>query len=528
VDTLILHYTIEPQGGHSAIGLAPILHRNDGRLVFLQTHPRLCELDAALEVAARLLRSVRGAIAAMGPQVNLQAAAGFYGELQRLGSQLLGLLVPKELVRLLQNGATVRHLTFCFDPRLNAIPFDWMWLDGDFLAFRFALGRELLSTIAAASHSFRRPAGLPFTGRFFLVPPPELDAAQLERISEQAVDFYSGWVNSGKSGAVRFDALDLTGNFTAAEVLQAFRTRDIISLYSHHLYDEDHPDQSGCVLSDGTTFSARQLIEGLAAGQVPPLLVFSLSCESAITRGWEQDWPRSERIYGMVDAAKRVGIPHYIGALVEIPALKTSGVFGSFYGALASGHTVGESLRLARISMRQHRLDPADGGTVLGLALTLYGEPAVALLSGSGRRTAEVHAPICEGKAPEGFCSKAVAPQDPGYALRLCPEHCSPEGCPAGHPLAPGTPLKTCKQCDNRLCPQCPGWGKQLCWEHCCHQGHEILAHARKQCRDPGNLHPNERRSLCPLDAGWLRGLCGECLQRIQATPSSCRVAKAC
>ncbi|MGA2661607.1 MAG: CHAT domain-containing protein [Verrucomicrobiota bacterium] len=514
MDALILHYTIESQGDRPALGLVPILHRNDGRLLFLQTHPRLCELDAALNAADQLRTRVRGAIDAMGPQVDLRAASGCYGELQRLGSQLLKLLVPGEIVRLLQDDAKIRHLTFCFDPRLNAIPFDWMWLDGDFLAFRFAVGRELLSTIAAAAPVSRRPAGLPFTGRFFLVPPAELDAAEREHICEQAVDFYSGWIHSGKSSAIRFDTLDLTGSFTAADVLEAFRTREIVSIYSHHRYDENRPENSGYALSDSATFTARQLLEGLTAGQVPPLLVFSLSCESAITRGWEQDWPKSGQIYGMVDAAKRVGIPHYVGALVEIPALKTSGVFNSFYDALASGHTVGEALRLARISMRQDRLDPADGGTVLGLALTLYGEPAVALLSCSGRRTAEVHAPVCEGKVEGGVCCKAVAPQDPGYALRLCPDHYLPEGCSAGHVLAPGTRLKTCKECDRKLCPQCSGWGKQLCWEHCCHEGHEVLAGARKECRDPKMIHPNEKRSVCPHDAGWMRGLCGECLDR--------------
>ncbi|HXP61023.1 MAG TPA: CHAT domain-containing protein [Dongiaceae bacterium] len=514
MDTLILHYTIEPQGNRPALGLVPIRHRNDGRLLFLQAHPRLCELDAALGVAVELRDSVRRAIEALGPRVNLRAASGFYGELQRLGAKLLNLLAPSEIVGLLQDDARIRHLTFCFDPRLNAIPFEWMWLDGDFLAFRFAVGRELLSTIAAAAPSCRRLAGLPFSGRLFLVPPAELDLAERQQICDQAADFYSDWVHSGKSSAVRFDTLDLTGRVTAAEVLEAFQTREIVSLCSHHRYDENQPENSGYALSDHATFTARQLLEGFTPGQVPPRLVFSLSCESAITRGWEQDWPRSERIYGMVDAAKRIGIPHYIGALVEIPALKTGGILNRFYAALASGHTVGEALRLARISMRQNPLDPADGGTVLGLALTLYGEPAAALLSGSGRRTAEVHAPVCEGKAEGGFCGKAVAPQDPGYALRLCPDHYLPEGCSAGHDLAAGTRLKTCTECDHKLCPQCSGWGKQLCWEHCCHEGHEVLAGAKKECRDPGNMHPDEKRSVCPLDAGWVRGLCRECLER--------------
>ena len=512
MDTLLLHYTIEPRGERAFIGLVPILRRNDGRLMFLRAYARLSDLAPVLEASANFLGTLRSAVLSMGHQVNLLAAAGFLGQLQRHGSELLSRLLPDEIISLLQEEGQVRHVTFCYDPRLNAVPFDCVPLNGDFLGFQFAVGRELLSAGTAASRGAGRPAGIPLSGRFILVPPPELSTTERAEVIRQAVDFYAEWGRKGRNISIRFDSLSLTGAPTAKDVLEAFQTREIVSVYSHHFYDENHPETSGYRLGGQTMFTARQLLDGFAAGQMSPLLVFSLSCESGITRGWENDWPKSERLYGMVDAAKRIGVLHYIGTLVEIPAPKSIGLFGPFYGALADGFTIGEALRLTRLSLRRNPRDPEDGGTVLGLALTLYGDPSVALLSRSGHRTAEVYAPVCEGKTGGALCGKAVAPQDPGYALRLCPDHYSPEGCSAGHILSSGTSLKKCCKCDNKLCPQCAGWGRQLCWEHCCFEGHEIVAGVKKVCSDPQRRHPGEKRSICPFDeARWLRGLCREC-----------------
>ncbi len=327
MNTLVLHYSIEQHEGVERIGLVPILRLNDGRLFFRKAQPRLCALAQALEVADALFARVRSAVEAMGPEVDLRSAAGFYGDLQRLGCQLLELLVPAEILDLLRNGARLSHLIFSFDPRLNGIPFDWMWLDGDFLGFRFAVGRELLSSDPAALQRLKGRAGLPFTGRFLLVPPPGLNDAQRSEVLGQAMDFFARWTQLGRLGTIRFDTLNLDGKFSVQEALEAFQTREIVNVYSHYSYCEAEPAQSGYALSTRCTVTAQQLLEGFAAGQAPPLLVFSLCCESAITRGWEQDWPEGGRVFGIVDAAKRIGVAHYIGTLVEVPALKTIGLF---------------------------------------------------------------------------------------------------------------------------------------------------------------------------------------------------------
>lgn len=518
MDTLLLHYTVEPAGGQPTIGLVPILRRNDGRLFFQRAHPRLANLDQLLAVSAQLVGALHRGVMAMGARVSLRAAAGFLGEVRELGSRLATLLLPEEIIRQLTTDHRVQHLTFCYDPRLNAVPFDCLRLGREFLGFRFAVGRELLSASTAERPAPDRTAQLPLKGQFLLAPPTELTVDARSDISRQVVDFYRQWQGEGKHAAIKFESLNLAGAPTRQEMLAAFHNRDVLSIYSHHHYDEDQPQASGYALSVGQTFAAMQLLEGFPPGQLPPLLVMSLCCESGITRGWEKDWPSNNRIYGMVDAAKRIAVPHYVGTLVKMPALKTVGVFAPFHRALADGCTVGEALRQARLWFREDARDPEDGGTILGLGLTLYGDPSVALLSRSGCRVAEIHAPVCEAKIDNGLCGRAVAPQDPGYALRLCPDHYSPERCSAGHTVPPGTPLEQCGQCGNKVCPKCSGWGRSLCWEHYSYEGSEILAGVKETCPDPYGLHPGEKRSICPFDDAWQRAptrhpkLCRDCL----------------
>lgn len=513
MDTLILHYVVESGNNGSSVGLVPILRHNDGRLCFLRTYPAQCNLGHAIEVSGHLLDQSRKAVAAMGSRLNLQAATGFLGTIKEHGAALARLLLPEEIIRLLADPDRIGHVCFCYDPRLNAVPFDCLWLGGEFLGFRCAVGRELLSASAPAQPPTRRAQTLPLRAQLILAFPRELDDEEQDEVARQAVEFCRQMNDQDAPPTIKLDHLVVGDAPTAADVMTALRTRDIVVLYSHHHYDEDQPDASRYVLSPKTALSAVELLDGFKSGEAPPLVIFSLACESAITHGWEHDWPRTTRLYGMVDAAKRIGVAHYIGTPVEIPAVGVIGAAGRFMQGLTAGFTVGEALRKTRVQFRRVESDSSDGGTVLGLALALYGDPSVALISRSGRRVAEVHAPVCEGMTEGSICSKAVAPQDPGYGLRLCPDHYRAEGCSAGHKLTPGARIKRCAKCDNSICPDCSGWGQQLCWAHCCFEGHETVAGTITLCRDPGNRHHGEKRSICPLDPGWYDGLCSDCLR---------------
>ncbi|MBL9128013.1 MAG: hypothetical protein JNL97_10220, partial [Verrucomicrobiales bacterium] len=319
MDSLLLHYTLDGRGGRTVVGLHPMLHRNDGRLVFLPAHPDLGDVEPLLQEAETMLAVARRSIQAMGPKVNLRAASGFAADLRGGGSRLAGRLLPENVVAWLHGPERIRHVTFCVDPRLNGVPFDWMGLNGEVRSHRFATGRELLSAVGEPSSPRALAAALPYTGRILLAPPPELSDSERSDVIDQVGRFYSEWGLSEKTSGIRFDPLQLSGQLTKQEMLDAFRTREILAVYSHHRYDARDPVGSGYDLGPNGLFSADELRKGCPAGQRAARLVLSLCCESGITQGWDKEWPRSDRLHGIVDAAQRMGIPHYVGTWVKIP-----------------------------------------------------------------------------------------------------------------------------------------------------------------------------------------------------------------
>jgi hypothetical protein len=305
---------------------------------------------------------------------------------------------------------------------------------------------------------------------------------------------------------------------------EALRSHDLVSLILHHESDPD-PERTGFVLGPGENgagarlFTARDFQAAFPAGALPPLVLLAICCRSGMAEGWDKAWGRAgEPMHWMVDAAQGLGVRSYLGTITEIPSLPAPRLLGPFHEALVAGHSVGQSLRLARLALRKNRENPSDGGTLLGLGYALYGDPTVACFcAGGAHRLDDGPSLLCEAPLREGICCKALCPEDGGYHDRRCNEHWKPADlvCSAGHPVARVGALLKCRadDCHNTICPRCGGHGQGLCWEHCCHQGHKVIAKARKQCRDPRKLHPNEKRCVCPLDSGWLGSLCVQCLE---------------
>jgi hypothetical protein len=180
----------------------------------------------------------------------------------------------------------------------------------------------------------------------------------------------------------------------------------------------------------------------------------------------------------MVEAAQDAGVRTYVGTVTDIPARPAPLLLPAFYEALRAGCSVGESLRRARLALRQAAENPLDGGTLLGLGYILYGDPALACFCAEGRhRLNDAPSLMCEASVEGGFCCKAVCPDDGGYQERRCPEHQK----------------------------------RREEWRHYCYEGHEIVAGVMKLCPGEQNRHAGEKRSICPQDATWMKGLCREC-----------------
>jgi hypothetical protein len=482
------------------------------------TYPQVCSYRNLQQVSAAIMADLeagRSAIGSCTTPVDLRAAEpaleSLRGRCRRLAECLLADAVKEKL------GAdpSVTHLIFEYDPLMNGVPFDCMFLWDDFAGYRYATGR-LLRSHKQLQQATRQPAGLPYRG-YGIVNPD----GTLKEVAAAYASFYGAWITGPSRKQIDFSRVCAPGGTTPDDIVSAWSNHDFVNVICHHEYNGADPQKSGYVLQAAAggglpgVFAAKELLN-LGAGCLPPFLVFSIACESGITRGWEASWP-DDRLYGMVDVALRIGIRHYIGSIIEIPATRSPDVLKPFYDALSEGYSVGEALRQARLAFRRARQNPLDGGTILGLAFVLYGAPEDGYFCAGGHRTDASTIVLCgqmDGSRP---CGCVACANDAGFTKRLCDRHYrgEPITCSAGHTVAGAANLAVCSgndgKCRNTICPKCSGWGQQLCWEHCCANKHPIVAGALKECRDPTGLHRGHNRSVCPRDPGWMDGLCDQC-----------------
>ncbi len=522
--TLVLQYRAFPD---DRVELTAEIRTHRGTTEPVAFVPRVCgyeELRDDSRKYVEALREVMYQTPRWSPLPDL--AAEIQGKFQPIGEALRAKLMPHDVLQRLQTDHSVRHLLFRVDPQLNGVPFDGIYLWNDFLAFGYATGKELLNPNRRAPGGGGLTSGLPYRVRTVVDPGMQLEPDAVDGFTNRWADLQG--VSAGKFD---LDSTLVSQPATIADLQQHLRGCELFNIFSHHKYDNDAPEKSGCVIGaePDIVFTAADLLHSLDAGAQPPRLIFSASCESGVTRGWEAEWPNTTRLYGMVDAALRAGIRHYVCTAVELPQHRSPLAMADFYEALGEGRTVGESLRLARRALRGNAGNPLDAGTLLGLAYVLYGDPGDAYLCGGGHRVDSVPIALCGDMSGGAPCGHVICAQDRGYARQLCDAHCPPATqviCSTGHAVADAAQLAPCKAdgCRNVVCPQCRGTGQGLCWEHCCHEGHPIHHGASKTCADPSGLHPGEKRSVCPRDDGWFSGLCKACLAaaRPAAQAQSC------
>jgi hypothetical protein len=470
--------------------------------------------------------------------LSLAAARGHLERLRALGTQLREQLLTEPTVRQLEANASLQHVLLECTPQWNTLPLELMFLH-DFLCFRCGIGRQLHTTSRTVP-SPRQQSDRGFQA-FSVVDPGRLlaDAGTDLRPGFQAFrDRWESLVHDNGSSfrqLIDFDAARVFRSTSPQQMADAVRHHSLVTFVGHHHFDPQNPEHSGFVLGRGDgdreiVFTAEDLQECLGAGQAPPLVLLSIACRSGLTEGWQMQWIDDDRVFGMVDAAIRSGIPHYIGTVVKVPAQRSSDVMLPLYEQLARGQTIGRALCQARRALRAVTDDPLDGGTLLGLSLVLYGDPSTGYFCAGGHRCEAAATVTCQVVTDTGVCGRIVCDRDPDFAQGRCSLHAAaPVRCSAGHPVADHSQLAACRMdgCHNTVCPACRGWGQGLCWEHCCYdQGHPIVTQAeqlsRKTCLDPLKKHPDEPRSVGLRDAGWLRGLCSECLAAANQPPPAC------
>lgn len=520
MDKLILWYNVCPV---NRVQLTVELRKDTGHSELWSTYPHICDYDKLIDLSVKMQHTLQEAII-IGSGPEKADATGHLESLRSLGTDLRKALLPDDVVERLKLGSFVHNVIFECDPLLNGVPYGHMFIWSDFLCFSFAVGKQLLSK--------REPQVVFFKSedvyKSYSIFDPDRQLST-EMKPEDYEKFVGNWdrfreiCNAIPSLKIRFDERAFRP-VTKKQAEEAIRYNQFVNFVCHHIFDEENPDASGYVLENGKTskpkvvFTAADMLECLGAGDQRPRLILSVSCESGITRGWEDDWPENKRLHGMVDAVLRKGIPHYISTVAEIPAVSSSSILTSFYKVITSGQTVGESLRQAMLAFRSDRSDPLDIGTIMGLAFVLYGDPSIAYFCNEGHHTDNMPTVTCSSIDESGsICGLVVCQKEEGFGQRRCNKHWKGQllRCSAGHKVPDSASLQVCSAdgCVNTLCQECTGSAMGLCWFHACNNGHKIKIDAgRKICQDPRRVHPEEKRTVCPLDNGWLRGACDECL----------------
>jgi hypothetical protein len=467
---------------------------------------------------------------------NLAVAPGVTDALRhrvRPAAELLGTtLLPPALDPFLSALPAPRLEIVC-DADLLHVPFEAAWWHGDFLGFRFAVSRRLITR--HHGHRPRIEVTTPPRGAVVADPGNRLNRAGqgssgtvVRQVLEELRD---GWTDTvDRRLELPPASVRLGTDLSAPQLGALLSTHDLLVLLAHHEADRRDPATGellpgrGVQLGPDCFFSGDDLLRALPTNGRAPWLLCWPCCNSGAGETWRRTWREAEThsTAGLADAALRLSVPNFIGTLFEVHAEFVAPLIGPLLAALDEGQGVAEALRRARCGLRgASPADPFHAGTLPGLAFLLLGEGASALLSAGGKRLDHNHpAPPavhwCREPLGARECGQAIAPGEPGHATHRCDRHCRPDdplaACAAGHSV-PRSQLVACGHpgCHQTYCPHCRTHRFARCWRHASARG--PLRHEAEgvPCADPHGLHPTELRTVGYDESGFTKALCPDC-----------------
>lgn len=383
------------------------------------------------------------------PKDNLMVASNLREAVIPTAKKLTRLVIPEELGAEILAAEAPLVIEFRVDPVLNQVPWDLLFLGQDFLSFTHATGRSVMSQPACPVTPNRSRQGV-LRGAFIVDPCP-VGADRLEdQLVREAMQLLGRWGQGVGCDRIRFasEAMRVRDPIPASRLSALLQHSDLVMVLGHNndrgRATAEAPEEEGLLIMDEqgrrpALYSPAEMLTALQAPNVPPELLFWLACESALSTGWAKDWPNNRRIYGFVDAAVRAGVRHFIGSSVVVPQAVAMDLVEPFLLEVAAGCSVGEALRRARVAARRGSPDPADGGSFVGLAFSLFGPPSLGLLSGGGCRIGGLVAHPCRHVEKRVRCGALYEPGDMGAANQRC----------AAHALIPPRPPLLREPCGN-------------------------------------------------------------------------------
>lgn len=283
-------------------------------------------------------------------------------ELKKMGQELWEeFLTPDIREKLLT--AKAQYLMLEIDANLVHIPWELIYINGEFLCQRFKVGR--LPSTRQKSRSYENRELKPPLNMWILSNPGnDLTAAGQE--GEMICD-YMDQIGLEEPPVYA----DLYSDVSPDEVKEKIKQYDIVHFAGHADYNEQNPEQSGWRLKGGN-FTARDIDE-IAGGNPMPALVFSNACQSARTDKWNHPVERSgEASFGLANAFMLAGVRHYIGSSWEIKDEPSRNFACLFYEHIVSGKTVGEAVHQARLDLMKK---DNSGNDISWASYVLYGDP---------------------------------------------------------------------------------------------------------------------------------------------------------
>jgi hypothetical protein len=446
--------------------------------------------------------------------------------------QLGALLLPETIHEWLDIRPSPR-IQFVCDGDLMDVPFEAIWWRMDFLGFRYAVCRKMITR-----HLGDRPrlkVSTPPSCAIVADPGALLDqggkSTAGSKVSEVLDDFLGRW--RGQALRVPNDSRLLSSRIDADGINALVSSHDVVILLGHHESDRSDPKGSlhqltgrGLEIGPGTFYSGTDLHGAIAPNGQVPFLICSPSCHSGVSLTWRQNWRADDGVCGIADAALRLGVPNFIGTLFQVHSESVAHMIEPLLVAMDEGYGMPEALRQARCGLRLGNLDdPFHPGTLAGLAFVLLGSPSSVLLSAGGVRLDHgSDVAWCGEVGAGGACGRAIAATDSGHSARRCRHHHqpvdeAPDPCSAGHPSIVSR-LKTCGKpgCTATYCPQCRTSSFQRCWRHAGASALIDEPYEGVRCRDPYSWHPNEPRMVALEDegGGYELALCPDCTRGIR------------
>jgi adenylate cyclase len=314
-------------------------------------------------------------------------------DLQRLGSVIFShLFTEPARTRLRTAAPCALHLRL--DEQLLAVPWELAYDGTDFLATKFGVGRQVITSQPVPQKERGRPGEGPV--KVLLIADPTESLPQASREVEQLCRLLTDMAGL---------KVTLMGGKLVRKLplLAAVQEYDIVHFAGHSFYDPASPGQSGWQLHEGVLSAAE-----LSKVRRPPRLVFSNSCQAGTTAAWEKDtgYRYEGQAFGLGSAFLLAGVQNYVGTFWVVHDEESVGFALAFYQHLAKGMPLGGALQQARQAVIKHH----DGRGLTWASYLLYGDPTAALLPAHTEQ-------LYSGSSKRDYAREEELEQEPGVAM---------------------------------------------------------------------------------------------------------------